>query len=65
VLEGTPVVLPTPQKMSCVGKTEKSAVEQDTPVALGEAAEDTRDILGEWVRFDGRFEGSAKFRLEG
>jgi hypothetical protein len=46
VLEGTPVVLPTPQKMSCVGKTEKSAVEQDTPVALGEAAEDTRDILG-------------------
>lgn len=55
MLEATPVVLPTPQKMSCVGKTEKSAVVHEVPVALGEAAEDMRDIFGEAeVRFEGR-----------
>jgi hypothetical protein len=44
---------PTPQKTSWVGNTLKSACEHEAPVALGEAAEDTRDIVrvgvsGEW-----------------
>jgi hypothetical protein len=46
-------MLPTPQKTSWVGNTLKSAWEHEVPVALGEAAEDTRDIVrfgvsGEW-----------------
>jgi len=49
-LDATPVVLPTPQNMSCVGKTEKSAVVHEVLVALGAAAEDMRDILGWWRR---------------
>jgi len=54
VLDATPVVLPTPQNMSCVGKTEKSAVVHEVLVALGAAAEDMRDILDEVeVRFAG------------
>jgi len=58
VLDATPVVLPTPQNMSCVGKTEKSAVVHEVLVALGEAAEDMRDILGEVeVRFEGWITG--------
>jgi len=36
--------------MSCVGKTEKSAVVHEVLVALGAAAEDMRDILGWWRR---------------
>jgi len=48
VLDATPVVLPTPQNMSWVGKTEKSAVVHEVLVALGAAAEDMRDILERW-----------------
>jgi len=47
VLEGTPETLPTAQKTSLDGNWVKSAVEQEGFVALGEAAEDTRDIVGE------------------
>jgi hypothetical protein len=45
VLEGMPVVLPTAQKTSWVGNCVKSAVVHEAPVALGEAAEDTADIV--------------------